>query len=110
MMHAKIKSHKDNLSIKASLSGIDDILKVIKLICFNIEDVKYVPLKVHEAKVAFYGLKQGRDTDQVYQTKFLNIVQVVDQCRADLGDDPLTREVVCKSLNYPHALPTQPRS
>ena len=72
-MHAKIKSHKDYLTIESSLNGIE-LLKIIKLICFNIEDEKYVPLKVHEAKAAFYALKQGRDTDQVYQTKFLNSV------------------------------------
>ena len=99
-MHAKIKSHKDYLPIEASLNGID-LLKVIKLICFNIKDEKYVPLKVHEAKMAHYALfKQGRDTDQVYQTKFLNIVQVIDRSGAELGDDPLICDIVCTSLNY----------
>ena len=74
---------------------------MIKLICFNIEDEKYVPLKVHEAKVAFYALKQRRDTDQVYQTKFfLNIVQVIKWCGADIGEDPLTRNDVRTSQGY----------
>ena len=59
MVHAKIKY----LSIEASLNGIDP-WKVINLICFNTEDEKYVPLKVHEAKVALYALRQGRDADQ----------------------------------------------
>ena len=98
-MHAKIKSHRDYLSIEEALNGID-LLKMIKPICFNIEDEKYAPLKVHQAKVASYALKQERDTDQVYQTKFLNIVQVIKHCGADIGEDPLTRKAVCKVLGY----------
>jgi hypothetical protein len=73
---------------------------MIKLICFNIEDKKYVPQKVHETKAAFYALKQGRDSDQAYQIKFLNTVQVVDQCGASLGEDPLTWTMVCTALGY----------
>ena len=72
-MHPKTKSHCDYLSIEASLNGIE-LLKAIKLICFNITDEKYAPLKVHEAKVAFYKFRQGRDTNQAYRTKFLNMV------------------------------------
>jgi hypothetical protein len=73
---------------------------VIKLICFNIEDEKYVPQKVHETKAAFYHLKQGRDSDQAYQIKFLNTVQVIEQCGASLGEDPMIRTMVCKDLGY----------
>jgi hypothetical protein len=73
---------------------------VIKLICFNIEDKKYVPQKVYETKAAFYALRQGRDSDQTYQIKFMNTVQVIEQCGASLGEDPLTRIMVCKDLGY----------
>ena len=41
-MHAKIKAHRDYKTIEQALNGID-LLRVIKLICFNIEDEKYVP-------------------------------------------------------------------
>lgn len=71
---------------------------MIKLICFNIEDEKYVTGKVHKTKAAFYALKQGRDSDQAYQSKFLNTVQVTKQCGASLGKDPLTGVMVCKDL------------
>ena len=98
-MHAKIKSHRDYQVIEENLDGID-LLRVIKLICFNIEDEKYAPQKVHETKSSFYTLKQGKDSDQVYQTKFLNTVQVIEKCGASLGEDPLTRAMVCKDLNY----------
>jgi hypothetical protein len=98
-MHAKIKSNKDYKDIEEALDGIR-LLKIIKLICFNIEDEKYAPQKVHESKAAFYALKQGRDTDQVYQTKFLNTVQVIEQCGASLGEDPMIRTLVCKDLDY----------
>ena len=98
-MHAKIKSHRDYPVIEQNLDGID-LLRIIKLICFNIEDEKYAPQKVHEVKATFYALKQGRDSDQVYQTKFLNTVQVIEQCGASLGEDPLTRDAVCKALGF----------
>jgi hypothetical protein len=98
-MQAKIKAHREYRVIEQDLNGIE-LLRVIKLICFNIEDEKYVPQKVHETKAAFYALKQGRDSDQTYQIKFLNTVQVIEQCGASLGDDPLTRTMVCKDLGY----------
>ncbi len=93
-MHAKIKAHRDYKTIEQALNGID-LLRIIKLICFNIEDEKYIPQKVHETKAAFYALKQGRDSDQAYQIRFLNTVQVIEQCGASLGEDPLTRTMVC---------------
>jgi hypothetical protein len=98
-MQAKIKAHRDYQSIEQTLNGIE-LLRIIKLICFNIEDEKYVPQKVHETKAAFYHLKQGKDSDQAYQIRFMNTVQVIEQCGASLGEDPLTRIMVCKDLNY----------
>ena len=98
-MHAKIKAHRDYQSIEQKLNGIE-LLRIIKLICFNIEDEKYIPQKVHETKAAFYQLKQGKDTDQAYQIRFLNTVQVIEQCGASLGEDPMTRAMVCKDLKY----------
>jgi hypothetical protein len=98
-MQAKIKAHRDYQVIEQALNGIE-LLRIIKLICFNIEDEKYIPQKVHETKAAFYLLKQGKDSDQAYQIKFLNTVQVIEQCGASLGEDPMIRAMVCKELNY----------
>ena len=36
----------------------------------------------------------------MYQTKFLNIVQVIDQCGDDLRESLLIRETVCKNPSY----------
>jgi hypothetical protein len=91
-MHAKIRAHCNYQAIKQALNGIE-LLRVIKLIYFNIEDEKYVPQKVHETKTAFYNLKQGKETDQAYQIRFMNTAQVIKQCGASLGEDPLTRTV-----------------
>jgi hypothetical protein len=55
-MHAKIKAHRNYKTIEQALNGID-LLQVIKLICFNIEDEKYVLQKVYETKAAFYALR-----------------------------------------------------
>jgi hypothetical protein len=98
-MHAKIKANLDYQVIKEELNGIE-LLRVIKLICFNIEDEKYAPQKVHETKAAFYALKHGRDSDQEYQINFMNTVQVIEQGGAPLGEDPLTRTIVCKHLGF----------
>jgi hypothetical protein len=76
-MHAKIKANRDYKTIKDDLKGID-LLRLIKLICFNIEDEKYVPEKVHKTKADFYSLKQGRDSDQAYQVKFMNTLKVIE--------------------------------
>jgi hypothetical protein len=88
-MHAKIKAYRDYQVIEEEFHGIE-LLRVIKLICSNIEDEKYAPQKMHETKASFYALKQGRDSDQTYQIKFMNTVQVIEQCGASLGEDPLT--------------------
>jgi hypothetical protein len=98
-LHAKIKAHRGYLTMERDLDGIE-LLRVIKLICFNIEDEKYSPQKVHETKAAFYALRQGRDSDQNYQQKFMNTVEVIEQCGASLGEDPLIRILVCKNLGY----------
>jgi hypothetical protein len=98
-MHAKIKAHRDYQAIEEKLNGIE-LLRVIKLICFNIEDEKYAPHKVHETKADFYALKQGRDSEQAYQIKFMTTVQVIEKCGASLGEDPLTRTIVCKHLGF----------
>jgi hypothetical protein len=73
---------------------------VIKLICFNIEDEKYAPQKVHETKAALYALDKGRDSEQAYQIKFMSTVQVIEQRGASLGEDPLTRTIVSKHLGF----------
>jgi hypothetical protein len=98
-MHAKIKAHREYQVIEEELNGIE-LLRVITLICFNIEDEKYAPQKVHETKASFYALKQGRDSDQAYQITFMNTVQVIEQCGASLGEDTLTRSIVCKHLGF----------
>jgi hypothetical protein len=87
-MHAKIKAHRDYKIIEQALNGIN-LLRIIKLICFDIEDEKYIPQKVHETKSAFCALKQGKDSDQACQIKFMNTVQVIEQCGAPLGEDPI---------------------
>jgi hypothetical protein len=45
-MRAKIKAHRDPQTTEHTLSGIE-LLRIIKLICFNAEDEKHVPQKVH---------------------------------------------------------------
>jgi hypothetical protein len=60
-MHAKIKAHLNYQVIEEELNGIE-LLRVITLIFFNIEDEKYAAQK-HETKAALYALKHGRESD-----------------------------------------------
>jgi hypothetical protein len=98
-MHAKVKVHRDYQGIEEELNGIE-LLRVIKLICLNIEDEKYAPHKLHDIKAAFYALNQGMDSDQAYQIKFMNTVHVIEQGGASLGEDPLTLTSVCTHLGF----------
>jgi hypothetical protein len=98
-MHAKIRAHREYQIIEQDLNGIE-LLRIIKLICFNVEDEKCIPQKAHETKAAFYHLKRGKDSDQAHQIKFMNTVQVIEQCGASLGEYPMTRAMVCKNLGY----------
>jgi hypothetical protein len=98
-MHAKIKAHREHQIIEQDLNGIE-LLRIIKLMCFNIEDEKCIPQKAHEAKAAFCHLKQGKDSNQACQIKFMNAVQVIEQCGASLVEDPMTRAVVCENLGH----------
>jgi hypothetical protein len=96
-MHAKIRGHREHQIIEQDLNGIE-LLRIIKLMCFNVEDERCIPQKAHETKAAFCHLKQGKDSDQACQIKFMNTVQANEQCGASLGEDPMTRAVVCENL------------
>jgi hypothetical protein len=96
-LRSALRSHKDFQTIKTNLDGIA-LLRVIKLICFHIEDEKFIPVKAHEALKAYYSLSQGNESAQIYHTRFLNTVKVIDQCGASLGEDPMTRAMVCEKL------------
>ena len=95
----KVKSHSGYAAVEASLNGID-LLKIIKLICFDIEDEKYIPQKVHESKESFYMLSQGDSSLTDYYNRFNNVVAVIEQCGASLGLDPLIQKLVCKDFEY----------
>lgn len=96
-LQAKAKSHSDYAVTEAALNGIE-LLRIIKLICYDIEDEKYVPQKVHECKAEFYAMKQGKSPLPEYFTRFKNQVTVIVQCGASLGEDPLIVQLVCKNL------------
>ena len=48
-MHAKVKAHRECKAIKLALDGIE-LLRIIKPICFNIEDEKYARRKSMKQK------------------------------------------------------------
>jgi hypothetical protein len=98
-MKAKIKSHAEFPAIELALDGID-LLRVIKLICYDIGEDKYAPLKAHEMKVAYHTMKQGNDSNEVYHSKFSNVVLVAEQSGCLMGVDRETYVMVAKELRY----------
>jgi len=54
-MIARVHNHKDYSKFLAGRDGIGQ-LDVIKSICFNFHDQKYVPQSIHDAKVRFYTM------------------------------------------------------
>ncbi len=92
-----LEAQKKFESVNRNSEGIE-LLKMIKLACFKIEEQTFIPQKVVEAKTAFYRLKQGNDSLQDYHTRYLNQVKVIEQCGSSLSEDPLIRSFVCKKL------------
>ena len=58
-MMARVDSHTDGKTVIAARDGIG-LLKIIKAICFNFHDQKYIPQSIHEAKQRFYSIQQGQ--------------------------------------------------
>lgn len=102
-MMARIDNHKDYAQVLADRNSIG-LLVIIKSICFNFHDQKYVPQSIHEAKVRFYTIRQGQfDTVTQYYEKYQNNTQVLDQCGGDIGLDTAVWKTVCGELNINEA-------
>ena len=54
------------------------LLKLIKVICYNFQDVKYAPSEIHSAMDKFISCKKSEDmSDQIYLDKFNNAVRTL---------------------------------
>ena len=64
-----------------------DILELIKVTSFKLEDEKYLPLSIHNAKSVYYGFDQGSLSLNDYREKFMNVVEVATSYGNQLHDE-----------------------
>ena len=97
-MVVRVDAHSNYEQAAEDRDGLA-LLRIVKSICFNFQDQKYVPQSIYEAKQRFYSLKQGRhETVAQYYDKYQNNVQVLEQCSATIGNETGVRNMVCKEL------------
>ena len=64
------------------------LLIAIKDLLYNVQDRKYVPLSIHLAKRQFYLNSQGCSVSVAnYYEQFNNTIDMLEHCRASLGED-----------------------
>jgi len=59
LLASRVTQHQDWATVNRDMDGIG-LLKIIKSICYNFEDQKYVPQSIHEASNRFFNLKQAK--------------------------------------------------
>ena len=94
---AQVEVHKHYSLVAYERHGIN-LLQIIKSICFDFQDKKYVAQSIHQAKKRFYAIKQVRhETMAQYYKLYQNIVQVLNQCSGAIGDEDGIRLIVFKT-------------
>ena len=54
------------------------LLEAIKTIIYKLEDQKYLPLSLHNAKTNFYNFRQGTMKNPDYLDKFMNLTEMAE--------------------------------
>ena len=77
-----------------------DLLELIKVTTFKLEDEKYLPLSIHNAKSVYYGFDQGSLSLNDYREKFMNVVEVATSYGNQLHDEAVSRQVCEESHGH----------
>jgi hypothetical protein len=92
---ARVKAHSKYAMASLARDGIK-LLTIIKSICFNFQDQKYVPQSIYESKKRWYKIKQGRGEPLTqYYKHYQNNVEVIEQCGGTVGYEEGVRSMVC---------------
>ena len=85
------------------------LLIAIKDLMFNVQEQKYVPLSIHQAKRQFFLLLQGQNTIGKYYEQFKNQTDVLTHIGAGIGDDEAIMSQVLRSqgINVDDAMDAQ---
>jgi len=99
-MLARLEAHSECPALDASRDAIG-LLRVIKSICFNFHDQKYTPQSIHEAKVRFYAIRQGRfEAVAQHYERYQNNTHVLEQCGGEIGLDFAIWKIACKEKGF----------
>jgi hypothetical protein len=91
---ARVEAHPKFATVADNRDGIA-LLIIIKSICFNFQDQKYVPQSVFETKRRFYSLKQAQhETVAQYYERFQNQASVLEQCGGTIGGDHGVHQII----------------
>ena len=94
-LKAKIEAHNDWKAILTSRNGVA-LLKIIKGICFDFQDQKYLPQSILEAKSRLFGIRQQtHETVNDYCDRVHTYLEVVEQIGGTIGYDNGIQKLVC---------------
>jgi hypothetical protein len=92
---ARVEAHNKYAMASAARDGIE-LLSIIKSICFNFQDQKYVPQSIYKSKKRWYKIEQGRSEPLTqYYERYQNNVEVIEQCGGTVGYEEGVRSMVC---------------
>jgi hypothetical protein len=88
-LKAKLESLASFPTMKEDFD-VFQLIKDVKGTTFLLEDSKYHLEALHDAKIRFYTLRQGKDVDNVkYLEQFQTHVAIVEQFRGEVARDPV---------------------
>jgi hypothetical protein len=88
-LKAKLESLASFPAMKEDFD-VFQLIKAVKGITFLLEDSKYHLEALHDAKIGFYTLRQGKDVDNAkYLEQFQTHVAIVEQFGGEVARDPV---------------------
>ena len=66
------------------------LIRIIRAITFKLDEQKYLPLALHQAKANFYNIRQGSLSNEEYLKKFNNVVDIATAYNGQLHDQAIT--------------------
>ena len=86
-LKARDEAHPDFSMVSDVLNGVT-LLSIIKAICFNFQEQKFIAQSVIETTCRFYSTKQHKnETVTHYYERYQNQLAVLEQCGGSVGAD-----------------------
>ena len=83
----RLEALNNYVTMKQDSNGLELLITINDLL-YNVQDRKYVPLSIHLVKRQFYLNSQGHSVSVAnYYEQFNNTIDMLEHCRASLGED-----------------------